>query len=119
MISKHSARATCSSDSRFKRDVVAYENLLPRVAALQPVAFSWRSSAFPEQGFGPEREAGLVAQDVERVLPELVTTDADGFKAVDYSKLPLLAIQAIRELKEKNDALESRLAAIEALLGKR
>ena len=69
---------------------------------------------FPERAFGDRRSFGLVAQEVERVLPELVTTDEDGFKAVNYSKLPLLAIQAIKELKEKNDALEARLAALEA-----
>lgn len=46
-------------------------------------------------------------------MPELVTNDEDGYKAVNYSKLPLLATQAIKELKEKNDALERRLAAIE------
>jgi hypothetical protein len=102
----------CASDARFKRDVTAYENMLPRVTALQPVAFSWRSDVFPEREFGPEREAGLVAQEVERVLPELVTTDVEGFKAVDYSKLPLLAIQAIKELKGKNDALAEQNAAL-------
>jgi hypothetical protein len=53
---------------------------------------------------------------VEAVLPEIVTTDADGYKAVDYAKLPLLAIKAIRELKERNDALERRLASLEQAL---
>jgi hypothetical protein len=48
------------------------------------------------------------------VLPQLVVTDDQGHKAVNDSKLPLLAIQAIRELKEKTDALEARLAALEA-----
>jgi len=48
------------------------------------------------------------------VLPELVVSDEDGFKAVNYSKLPLLALQAIRELKAKNDALETANAALAA-----
>jgi hypothetical protein len=63
-----------------------------------------------------EQTYGLFAQDVAEVLPELVSTDAGGYQAVDYSKLPLLAMQAIKELKEKNDALEGRLAEIEARL---
>lgn len=104
----------CASDARFKRDVIAYSNILPRVAALRPVQFSWRAEAFPEREFGSAREAGLIAQDVEQVLPELVTTDEEGYKAVDYSKLPLMALQAIRELKERNDALDARNAALEA-----
>jgi hypothetical protein len=104
---------TCASDERFKRDVIAYANVLGRVAALRPVSFAWRTDGFPERHFGPEREDGLVAQEVEAVLPELVVTDEQGYKAVNDSKLPLLAIQAIRELKEKNDELEARIAALE------
>ena len=41
------------------------------------------------------------------MLPELVVTGDDGFKAVDYSKLPLLTIQAVKELKAENDAPEA------------
>ncbi len=55
------------------------------------------------------------------MLPELVSIDAEGFKAVNYSALPLLTIQAVKELKAENDrlklhtaALERRLAALEA-----
>ncbi len=107
---------TCASDERFKRDVRAYPDVLDRVASLRPVEFSWRADAFPGRGFGPDREAGLLAQEVEQVLPELVITDADGFKAVNYSQLPLLAIQAIRELKERNDGLEARVAELAARL---
>lgn len=109
---------TCSSDARFKRDITPFAPALDRVAALLPVHYFWRTEAFPEKGFGTAQTYGLVAQDVEQVLPEIVTTDAAGYKAVDYSKLPLLAIQAIKELKEQNDALERRLAALEALLTK-
>ena len=49
------------------------------------------------------------------MLPELVVTREDGFRAVDYTKLPLLTIQAVKELKAKNDALEERVAENEAL----
>ena len=103
----------CASDGRFKRDVTPFGTTLDRVAALRPVHFSWRADLFPERGFGPAREAGLIAQEVEQMLPELVTTDTDGYKAIDYSQLPLVAIQAIKELKARGDALEARLAALE------
>lgn len=106
----------CASDARFKRDVVAYSDVLERVTALRPVQFSWRADAFPGRGFGAAREAGLVAQEVEQVWPELVQTDEEGYKAVDYSTLPLLAIQAVRELNAKNGALERQNAALEQRL---
>ena len=71
---------------------------------------------FPSQHFGDGRAYGLIAQDVEQVLPELVVTDDDGFKAVDYSKLPLLTIQAVKELKAENDALKQRVSELERLV---
>ena len=114
---------TCASDARFKRDVTPFAPSLDRIAALRPAHYFWRADEFPERGFGRGQGYGLIAQEVETVLPELVSTDAQGYKAVDYSKLPLLAIQAIRELKEQHDelraayaALEQRLAAVERLL---
>lgn len=107
---------TCSSDARFKRDVTPFAAALEAVAALRPVHYYWRSAEFPHKGFGSERAYGLIAQDVAAVLPEIVSTDQDGYQTIDYAKLPLLAIQAIKELKDKNDALEQRLTAIESRL---
>ncbi len=104
---------TCASDARFERDVRSYGGVLTDVAALRPVTFPWNAAAFPDRGFGPARRFGLVAQEVEALFPELVTTQPDGYKAVNYSALPLLAVQAIGELKARHDALERRLEALE------
>jgi hypothetical protein len=88
------------------------------VAALRPVHYFWRADAFPERGLGAGEAFGLIAQEVETVMPELVAVDEDGYRRVDYSKLPLLAIQAIRELKAENDELRRRLDAVEAALAR-
>jgi hypothetical protein len=104
---------SCSSDRRLKKDITPFEHMLDRVAALQPVHYLWRASEFPDRQFGDRRTYGLIAQDVEQVLPELVVTNDDGFKAVDYSELPLLTIQAVKELKAENDGLKQRIAALE------
>jgi hypothetical protein len=106
---------TCSSDRRLKKDITPFGPVLNQVAALQPVHYYWRATEFPDRHFGTSRTYGLVAQDVEQVLPELVVTNDDGYKAVDYSKLPLLTIQAIKELKADNDALKLRVTETEAL----
>ncbi|MFN2444363.1 MAG: tail fiber domain-containing protein [Vicinamibacterales bacterium] len=106
----------CGSDARFKRDVSPFGPVLDKLTDLRPVHFYWRSAHFPAKAFGDRQSYGLVAQDVEQVLPELVTTDAEGYKAVNYSKLPLLAIQAIKELRNRNDSLAQRLATLEARL---
>ena len=89
---------------------------LGSLVALQPVHYRWRATDFPDRHFGDSRTYGLIAQDVERVLPEIVVTDQNGYKAVDYSKLPLLTIQAVKELNTENDALKRRVAELERVI---
>jgi hypothetical protein len=50
------------------------------------------------------------------VLPELVGEDAEGYKTVDYSKLPLMLLQAMKELKAENDSLRQHNAVMDARL---
>jgi hypothetical protein len=107
---------TCLSDRRFKRDVVPFDSTLDKLARLTPVHYRWRASEFPDRHFGSGLSYGLLAQDVESVFPDLVTTGPEGYQAVNYSKLPLLTIQAVKELKAENDALRARADALEARL---
>ena len=60
------------------------------------------------------RTLGVIAQDVEQVLPELVETDADGFKRVDYAKLNALLVQAVKEQQASIRHLQGRLETLEA-----
>jgi hypothetical protein len=96
---------TCSSDARLKTAITPFPRVLDSLNRLQPVSFLWRASDFPERKLGTSPSFGLVAQDVEKVLPELVTEDEQGYKAVRYNKLPFLMLEGIKELKEANDAL--------------
>ena len=98
---------TCVSDRRFKKNITPFGSVLDPFAALQPVHYNWRASEFPEQHFGDAQTYGLIAQDVEQVLPDLVVTNDDGYKAIDYSKLPMLTIEAVKELKAENDDSEA------------
>jgi len=107
---------TCVSDRRFKRNITPFGRVLDQLTALQPVNYYWRTTEYPERHFGNAQAYGLIAQDVEQILPELVVTHDDGYKAVDYTKLPLLTIEAVKELKNENDELKRRLAEVERLL---
>jgi hypothetical protein len=103
---------TCASDLRFKDHVRPFDAMLEKVTRLRPVTFTWRAAEFPSRGFGTRESYGLIAQEVEAVLPELVTVDADGYRAVNYSRLPLVTLQALTELKAENDALRATQAAL-------
>jgi hypothetical protein len=109
---------TCSSDRRFKKNITPFARSLEKISLLQPVQFSWRADEYPDRHFGTSHSFGLIAQDVEAVLPELVTTDEEGYEAVRYSALPMYMLQAIKELKAENDALKARLQAQDERLRK-
>lgn len=113
----------CASDIRFKRDIESLDSMLDRVTSLRPVTYHWKSEEFPERHWGEKRDMGLIAQEAEEVVPELVETRSDGYKAVAYQKIPLLILQAVKELyakftddaEEKGRQLASQASEVAAL----
>jgi hypothetical protein len=103
---------SCSSDARFKKQITPFASVIERLTRLQPVHFYWRADEFPQKHFGSAQSHGLIAQEVEKVMPELVGEDESGYKVVNYSKLPLLMLQALKELKAENDSLQMQNAAL-------
>ena len=83
------------SDRRLKREIEPLSSISDDLARLQPVLFNWRSEEYPHLGLGPGRQLGLVAQDVEKVLPQLVTQGEDGFKRISYQHIPIMLLQGI------------------------
>ena len=61
-------------------------------------------------------ELGVSAQEIQKLYPEIVNENEDGFLSVDYSKLSVIALKAIDKLNDKNKELEERLARIEKAL---
>ena len=101
---------TCSSDARLKTNILPFAPVLDKLVKLRPVHFDWNVEQYPDYHFGPGRNSGLLAQDVETVFPEMVSADAHGFKMVNYSELPYLTLAAIRELKMESDYLRAQLS---------
>jgi trimeric autotransporter adhesin len=116
-----------SSDKNLKKNISPMTDALRKVLELQGVTYEWKSDAellssnFRKTGGkkGTESKSfnlpagtqiGVLAQDVEKVLPELVQTDGDGLKSVDYIKLIPLLIEAIKEQQKQIDALTAKNA---------
>src|SRR5262249_27066212 len=103
-----------SSDARFKTSVAPIEDALDKIEAIQGVAFDWNELYQSLGRSTGRREIGVIAQDVEKVCPELVSEWHDeGYKAVDYGRLTALLVEAVKELKAKNESLEQRIEALE------
>ena len=103
------------SDRRLKKDITSIENALNKVKLLNGVSFNWDKTLRPNLNLDDNNHLGLIAQDVEEVLPQVVTTNEDEMqtKTITYSDIVPVLVEAIKELSTKNDSLEARLAALE------
>ena len=105
--------STTSSDKRLKRDIKPLESSLDKVLGLKGVSYNWKTEEYPDWGFGDGKQIGLIAQDVEAVIPELVSTDKNGYKSVSYQRITAVLVEAIKELKAENQDLKEQLKRID------
>jgi hypothetical protein len=101
-----------SSDINFKKGISPLSGALDKVLSMQGVSYQWKSkqeiSDFAKKdgkdivkyNFPEGTQIGVIAQDIEKIIPEVVNTDSDGFKSVDYTKLTPLLIEAIKEQQQ-------------------
>jgi hypothetical protein len=101
------------SDSRLKFDLTPIDDPLEKLLAVQGGYFTWNHSAKEFYHPGREREIGVLAQDVEVVFPELVYTDPNGYKQVDYARLTAVLVEAIRQQQIEIENLDLRLSAMD------
>ena len=89
-----------------KENVVNIENALSAVEKINGVKYNWNELS--NEVDKEKVQVGVLAQEVEKVLPEAVNTNDDGYKSVSYDKLVPLLIQAVKELSEKVKKLEGK-----------
>ena len=95
-----------SSDVALKENIVEIPSALDMVDKIRGVFFDWKDDYIESKGgedgyFVRKHDVGLIAQEVEKVLPEIVGTRQDGIKAIKYDRLVPLLLQAIKELQAK------------------
>lgn len=102
--------AFTSSDARLKENVTKIDNALLKVTEIRGVTFDWNDEYMSQQPdddyFKRKHDVGVIAQEIEKVLPEAVATRDDGIKAVKYEKIIPLLIEAIKELKTEIEELK-------------
>jgi hypothetical protein len=104
-----------TSDGRLKKNITAIESALSKVLSLQGVTYDWRREEFPERNFLVGKQYGLIAQELERIIPELVDTDEEGWKSIEYSHLVPVLIEAIKEQQAIINAQQSELTSMKGL----
>jgi hypothetical protein len=107
---------TSVSDARLKTDIQPIAGALEKVIALKPITYKWDVDNPRAVGLGDpsRRHIGFVAQELERVLPEVVSKGADTYRSVEYGPIVAVAVGAIKELKSENDTLRQQVTALQA-----
>ena len=104
--------AFATSDRRLKENIQPIENALCKVIGVSGNTFDWKSLSKEEiqtiHG-NTGRDVGVIAQEIESILPEAVTTRDNGYKAVNYEKIVPLLIEAIKEQQKQIDELKSKV----------
>ncbi|HOU73980.1 MAG TPA: tail fiber domain-containing protein, partial [Tenuifilum sp.] len=121
---------TNPSDERLKKNITPLKGSLAKLSKITGVTFEWKSNeeikgivSDKESNKGIEKfnfpvgtQIGVIAQDVEKVFPELVQTDENGVKSVDYVKLVPVLIESIKEQQQQINNLQEQINELQRLL---
>ncbi|MCF2505089.1 tail fiber domain-containing protein [Dyadobacter sp. CY107] len=105
-----------TSDRRLKTNIQPFKNSLGKVNSLQGYHYNWEDKTRDQT-----MQTGLIAQEVEQIFPELVSTNKDGFKSVNYIGLVPHLVESVKELKSKTDEIAVLRKELEGIreMGKR
>jgi hypothetical protein len=100
------------SDREYKTDIRSLEDPLEELLALEGVRYKWKKEAYPDRNFDEGEQIGLIAQDVEKVVPEVVKGGKDEGKKLGlaYNKLVPLLIEGVQEQQEQIDSLRNEVS---------
>lgn len=99
-----------ASDGTLKENVSGISQGLNDVLQLNPISFTW----IDIESHGPQREIGFIAQEVQKIVPEVIGTNANGKLSLDYSKMIAVLTKSIQELNDKVEAQSQEIAQLKA-----
>lgn len=111
--------APCPSDERAKINIFNLENSLNKVLNLRGVSFSWNPEVVPLKAESQKSAVGLIAQEVEKVIPEVVVTETienQQLKTVEYQNLTAVLVEAIKEQQEQINSLKETVQELSTKL---
>lgn len=97
------------SDIKFKNNIKNIENPLSLLLNLNGVSYNWKTKEYKEREFSEGRHYGLIAQEVEKVLPDMVKEDDNGEKAIAYTELIPLLLEAIKQQQKDIEQLQNKV----------
>lgn len=107
------AENVAPSDIRLKTNISTIEGSLSKISKIRGVYYDWDPDRKDVINVRAGRQVGVIAQEVEQVLPELVRESNKGYKTVEYQKITAVLIEAIKEQQEIIEELEKRVESLE------
>ena len=101
-----------SSDKKLKKNIIQIDNAIEKISQLSGMTFEWKKSK--DKKYYNKREAGIIAQDVLKVLPEAVKDRGESGLAVKYEQLIPLLIEGIKEQQEQIDDLKQEVKKLKS-----
>lgn len=100
-----------TSDIQYKKNIDPVTDALDRVVKLRGVSYEWKRDEYQEKNFPDGRHYGVIAQEVEKILPDVVSAGSDGTKAVAYIEIIPVLIEAIKEQQKEIAELKKILGS--------
>ena len=97
--------AYMSSDKRLKDNIKPIENPIEKIKQIGGYTFDWNSNQSTYEG----SDVGVIAQEIEKILPSLVNDRNDGYKGVKYDKIVSLLIEGIKDQQKQIDDLKKQI----------
>jgi hypothetical protein len=102
MVATADVIAYVSSDKRFKDNIKPISNPIEKIKQIGGYSFDWNDN----QNIHTGKDYGVIAQEIEEILPELVQTREDGYKGVKYDRIVSLLIEAVKDQQKQIDELK-------------
>ncbi len=102
------------SDSRFKKNVAHIDNALDTVLKLNGVSYEWNTEEHKDKNFSEGKHYGVIGQETEKVLPEIVKEDGNGYETIAYTELIPILIESIKEQQKIIEELKAKVQKLES-----
>ena len=101
---------------RFKKNISTVSGALEKLSKLNPVNYDWRKDEFQDKGFNDKKQWGFIAQEVEKVMPELVGVDEDDYLTLNYTGVIPLLTKAMQEQQTEMEKQQKEIDQLKAQL---
>ena len=96
-----------------EKNIEPIKNSLNNILLLKGIYYDWKTEEFPEKQFSTNRQLGFIAQEMQKVYPELIITDKQGYLSVDYQRFTVILLEAIKEQQKIIDKLQSAVGSLQ------